>query len=263
MGTASQKPGRSCLVWELDRCGPEVSGEPGLFGPAWCDLSQAGWRLMFWFWLRMCCVGIQAAQHVKKIRERRRKSNPPPLSAMWPGLRPARGQLKPEPVAHICTLFYCCSILRRYAQRATNKAQFHLVPIYIDWNLPPLPPRMWTHIGMHHSECKGTDLKLKQHSSAAPAGYMTGLYLKEKRHAGADFKSEEQKYMEKSPLWQISFSFRNNFVPFLQRDKHVQMKGGREKGGIMFFFFCEGGVMKTNWQAVTIYLSWLRGCIDI
>lgn len=39
---------------------------------------------------------------------------------------------------HICGLFYCCSVLSWYVQRATNKAQFHLVPISTP--RPPLTP---------------------------------------------------------------------------------------------------------------------------
>lgn len=42
---------------------------------------------------------------------------------------------------HICGLFYCCSVLPRYVQRATNKAQFHLVPIYPLPFPPPQPLR--------------------------------------------------------------------------------------------------------------------------
>lgn len=85
-----------------------------------------------------------------------RESDHPPFNTMWPGLHPGCGQLKSEPVMHICALFYCCSILRRYVQRATNKAQFHLVPIYPAENSPPLPPlclplspRVETHLDTH------------------------------------------------------------------------------------------------------------------
>lgn len=84
-----------------------------------------------------------------------RESDRTPFNTKWPGLYPGCGQLKSEPVMHICALFYCCSILRRYAQRPTNKAQFHLVPISLtETSLPPplLPssfPRVETHLDTH------------------------------------------------------------------------------------------------------------------
>lgn len=108
-----------------------------------------------------------------------KKSDHPPFNTMWPVLHPCCGQLKSEPVMHICALFYCCSILLWYVQRATNKAQFHLVPIsQTETSLPPStflsPPLVRrpirTHISMHYRECKGTDLILKLHSCVAPTG---------------------------------------------------------------------------------------------
>lgn len=76
-----------------------------------------------------------------------RMSDRPLFNAM----RPRNGQVKPELVMHICASFYCCSILLRYAQRATNKAQFHLVPISPSlpaFLSPPLRRPIWTSLRM-------------------------------------------------------------------------------------------------------------------
>lgn len=75
-----------------------------------------------------------------------------------------------------------------------------------------------------------------------------------------------EKYIEKSPLWQyFFFTFKNNFVPFLQREKCVQSRGGRRKGGMLFF--CVGLKWKgrnENQLAGRHYLSILvQGCIDM
>lgn len=75
-----------------------------------------------------------------------------------------------------------------------------------------------------------------------------------------------EKYIEKSPLWQYFFStFRNNFVPFLQREKCVQLGGGRRKGGMLFFCVglkCKG--RNENQLAGRHYLSiLLQECIDM
>lgn len=133
---------RVCSLWS--------SGAP--VGTAWRDSSPTGWGdlwgEMFWLWLSAHYAGIQAAQHVGEItglqegeRGRESESDHPPFNTMWPGLLPGCGQLKSEPVMHICALFFCCSILLRYAQRATNKAQFHLVPISpTETSLPAPPP---------------------------------------------------------------------------------------------------------------------------
>lgn len=76
-----------------------------------------------------------------------------------------------------------------------------------------------------------------------------------------------EKYIEKSPLWQFFFlTFRNNFVPFLQREKCAQSRGGSRKGG-MLGFFCVGLKCKgrnENQLAGRHYLSILvQECIDM
>lgn len=97
---------------------------------------------------------------------------------------------------------------------------------------------------------------------------MTGFYLKEKRHAGGDFKSEEdirKIHWKKSPLAIFFFTFRNNFVPFLQREKCIQLRGGGRKGGMLFFCVslkCKG--RNENQLAGRHYLSILvQECIDM
>lgn len=67
-----------------------------------------------------------------------------------------------------------------------------------------------------------------------------------------DCKSEEdirKIHWKKLPL-AVSFTFRNNFLPFLQRGTCVQERGRKKR---------RVNVMKTNWQAVTIYPSWSGG----
>jgi len=92
---------------------------------------------------------------------------------------------------------------------------------------------------------------------------MTGFYLKEKRHAGGDFRSKEdirKIHWKKSPL-AMFFTFRSNFVPCLQRENCVQMRGGKRKGGMPFFFSFR---CNENQLAGRHYLSILVGeCIDM
>lgn len=106
-------------------------------GKEWRDASRTG-RGCSGCGYRPRYAGIQAGKYAGEItcllgagcRPRGRVSDRPASNSMWPGFHPSCGRLKSEPVMHICGLFYCCSVLPRYVQRATNKAQFHLVPIY-------------------------------------------------------------------------------------------------------------------------------------
>lgn len=95
------------------------------------------------------------------------------------------------------------------------------------------------------------------------------LLLKRKRHAGGDLKSEEdirKIHWKRSPLAIFFFTFRNNFIPFLRREKCVQLRRGRRKGG-MLFFLCVGLKCKgrnENQLAGRHYLSILvQECIDM
>lgn len=106
-------------------------------------------------------------------------------------LRPRCGQLKPEPAMHICALFHCCSILLRYVQRATNKAQFHLVPISplftpLPSSLPPRREPVWTLERMQR--CRSY---IEVAFQCNPHGADDRILLKRERLAGGDFKSEE------------------------------------------------------------------------
>lgn len=243
---------------------------------------------MFWLWLSVCYAGIQAAQHVGEITGlqggERGESDHPPSNTMWPGLHPCCGQLKSEPVMHICALFYCCSILLWYAQRPTNKAQFPPCSHIPDWSLPPPPltplclplsPLVETHLDTHRHALQRMQ-RYRSYIEAAfqwsPHGVDDRVLLKRKKACRGDFKSEEdirKIHWKKSPL-AVSFLFfffftlRNNFVPFLQREMCVQWRGGRKKGGTLFFLcrvWSAKDVMKTNWQAVTIYLSCCRSAL--
>lgn len=92
---------------------------------------------------------------------------------------------------------------------------------------------------------------------------MTGFYLKEKRLAGGDFKSEEDigkiHWKWFPPAFFFFFlTFRNNFVPFLQSGKCVQWREGRREGSFFMLVWSAKDVIETNWQSVNIYLSCCR-----
>lgn len=76
---------------------------------------------------------------------------------------------------------------------------------------------------------------------------MTGFYLKEKRHAGGDFKSEEdirKIHWKKSPL-AIFFSLSETILYLSFRGKSVLSLGGQEEGRDAGFFFRRSEVQRT------------------
>lgn len=210
-----------------------------------------------------------------------RESDHPTFNTIWPGLHPACGQLKSEPVMHICALFYCCSNFVMVCTEGNKQSTVSPCSHITDWNFPPpssrLPPPpiwkpIWTHVAMHWGECKVTDLILKQHSTGAPMGYMTGFYLKEKRQAGGDFKSEEdirKIHWKKSPL-AIFFSLSGTICTFPSEGKVCSHERGREEGMdtvFLFLFFWVGLKCRRcneNQLAGRHYLSVLvKECIDL
>lgn len=171
---------------------------------AWLEpnrVSWAPWGEMFWLWLSARYAGIQAAKYVGAITGLQDVG-------WWGGgcwgsirgstfqhnvtrLRLRCGQLKPEPVMHICALFHSCSILLRYVQRATNKAQFHLVPISplfttLPSFLPPCREPVWTLERMQR--CRSY---IEVAFLCNPHRADDRILLKRERLAGGDFKSEE------------------------------------------------------------------------
>lgn len=194
---------------------------------------------------------------------------------MWSGLRPGCGQLKSEPVMHICALFYL--ILHRYAQRAINKAQFHLVPISLTENSPPslclpLSPCVETHLDTHRHAFQ----RMQRYRSyievafqRSPHGVDDRVYLKEKRHAAGDLKSEEdirKIHWKKSPLAILFFffTFRNNFVPFPQREKCSVERGQKEGRDAVFWVGLKCKGCNENQLAGRHYLSIVvQECIDM
>lgn len=84
------------------------------------------------------------------------------------------------------------------------------------------------------------------------------------REETSSLKRILEKYIEKSCLRQFFFTFRNNFVAFHQREPVFGCERGRGEMLFFFFFFffwSAENVMKTNWQAVTIYLSCCRSAL--
>lgn len=102
---------------------------------------------------------------------------------------------------------------------------------------------------------------------------MTGFYLKEKRHAGGDFKSEEdirKIHWKTSPLAIFFFHFQEQFCTFPSEGKVCSAgrgAGGREGCHFFFFFFCVGLKCRgrnENQLAGRHYLSILvQECIDM
>jgi len=178
---------------------------------------------------------------------------------------------------HICALFYCCSILHRYVQRATHTAQFHLVPISLTENsLPPplclpLSPRGETHLDTHRHELQ----RMQRYRSYIEVAFQRsphrvddrGLLQRKKGMQGetSSLKRILEKYIEKSPLWTFSFTFRNNFIPFFEMENCAQLRGGGRKGGMLFFWVdlkCKG--CNENQLAGRHYLSIVvQECIDM
>lgn len=68
---------------------------------------------------------------------------------------------------------------------------------------------------------------------------MTGFYLKEKRHAGGDFKSEEdirKIHWKKRSLRQFFFfHFQEQFCCYPSERKVCSVERGQEEGGMLFF----------------------------
>lgn len=215
---------------------------------------------MFWLWLSVCYAGIQAAQHVGEITGlqggERGESDHPPSNTMWPGLHPCCGQLKSEPVMHICALFYCCSILLWYAQRPTNKAQFPPCSHIPDWSLPPpltplclpLSPVVETHLDTHRHALQRMQ-RYRSYIEAAfqwsPHGVDDRVLLKRKKACRGDFKSEEdirKIHWKKSPLAVSSLSFffffysQEQFCTFPSEGNVCSVERGQEEGRDAVFF---------------------------
>ena len=182
---------------------------------------------------------------------------------MWPGLHPCCGQLKSEPVMHICALFYCCSILLWYAQRATNKAQFHLVPISLsEASHPPSPsafplsPLVEPPLDTHRHALQ----RMQRYRSYIEAAFQWSphrvddrVLLKRKKARRGDFKSEEdirKIHWKKSPL-AISFFFlfffhsQEQFCTFPSEGRVCSVERGQEEGRDAVFFLCRSEVQRT------------------
>ena len=182
---------------------------------------------------------------------------------MWPGLHPCCGQLKSEPVMHICALFYCCSILLWYAQRATNKAQFHLVPISLSeashppsTSAFPLSPLVETHLDTHRHALQ----RMQRYRSYIEAAFQWSphrvddrVLLKRKKARRGDFKSEEdirKIHWKKSPLaisffFLFFFSLSGTILYLSFRGKSVFSGEGAGRREGRCFFLCRSEVQRT------------------
>lgn len=96
---------------------------------------------------------------------------------------------------------------------------------------------------------------------------MTGLYLKENKGTQGEISSLKrilEKYIENSPLWQFFFHFQKQFCTFPSEWKVCSVEREQKEGREAVFYASlkrKKDVMKTNWQAVTIYLSCCRSAL--
>lgn len=180
---------------------------------------------------------------------------------MWPGLEPSCGRLKSEPVMHICGLFYCCSVLPRYVQRATNKAQFHLVPISTTpspspTSPPGLPLVSFPHRAQTHLDVAENAERYRSYIGAAfqrnPHGVDDRvLHESEKGMQGetSSLRRILEEYIENSCPWHFFSLFFFHPAPILYlcfRGKSaLSGEGGSIEGCILFFFLSRSEVQGT------------------
>lgn len=140
---------------------------------------------------------------------------------------------------HICALFYCCSILRGYAQRATNKAQFHLVPISQTETSPPSFGHALQRMQRYRSH-------IEVAFQRSPHGVDDRVYLKEKRQRETwSLKRILEKYIEEKKVASGHFfHFQEQFCTFPSEGKVCSLVGQKE-GRDAVFFVCRSEVQGT------------------
>lgn len=147
---------------------------------------------------------------------------------------------------HICGLFCCCSVLPRYVQRATNKAQFPPCS-----HIHPSPPASLPSLSPHHAQTHlDAAENAERYRSYIGAAFQRNphrvddrvLHESERGMQGetSSLRRILEKYIENSCLWHFFFLFffpSTNFVPLLEREKCAQWGRGSSIEGCMDSLF--------------------------